>query len=400
MQIVTYLFLLLLPTQLGKHFFFPISYLSGVRIDYLAPTLYLTDILAFILIVLNARAVIRFLKGKWFLVFTALAILNVVFALERSIAAYKLLKILELISIFAIFYRNKFSPKLLLIAFAIGGSVELLLSILQFVNKHTLQGIFYFLGERYITLSLPDVAKASLFGVEILRPYGTFSHPNSMAGFYLLLYFFVLTMKQWNNGTMMYLKYFSLFIFSCIIFLTFSKIAIATFLVLNIIYLFGIRKQLDCLHCFIGRIVILIVVSAIFITTQGDVLGIDKRIQLMKDALTIISHSPILGVGVGNYLIAQHGFTIKYPIFFLQPVHNIFLLMFAEMGLIFGGFVLYSLYRFFKWQSSNRVIGPLLYCSTVLLLTGTFDHYWLTLQQNWLLLPVICGLLHQYRTRS
>ncbi|MCX6730896.1 MAG: hypothetical protein NTZ55_03540 [Candidatus Roizmanbacteria bacterium] len=38
-------------SQLGKHFFFPFSYLSGIRIDYLAPTIYFTDILSIPLII-------------------------------------------------------------------------------------------------------------------------------------------------------------------------------------------------------------------------------------------------------------------------------------------------------------------------------------------------------------
>ena len=43
-------FAFLLPSQLGKHYFFSFSYLSGIRVDYLAPTLYMTDIIAIILI--------------------------------------------------------------------------------------------------------------------------------------------------------------------------------------------------------------------------------------------------------------------------------------------------------------------------------------------------------------
>ena len=40
-----YLLLLLLPTQLGKHFWPTFSYVLGTRVDYLSPTLYLTDII-------------------------------------------------------------------------------------------------------------------------------------------------------------------------------------------------------------------------------------------------------------------------------------------------------------------------------------------------------------------
>jgi len=46
-----YLLILFLPTQLGRHFFFDFSFVSGIRIDYLAPTIYLTDILVLLLFI-------------------------------------------------------------------------------------------------------------------------------------------------------------------------------------------------------------------------------------------------------------------------------------------------------------------------------------------------------------
>ncbi|MDP4011799.1 MAG: hypothetical protein Q8P72_06265, partial [Candidatus Roizmanbacteria bacterium] len=48
-----FLFIFFLPTQLGTFFFIPESYIDGIRIDYLAPAVYLTDILVIILIVIT-----------------------------------------------------------------------------------------------------------------------------------------------------------------------------------------------------------------------------------------------------------------------------------------------------------------------------------------------------------
>src|SRR5579872_1357131 len=44
-KIIFYLFIFLLPTQFGKHFWLDFSYVLGQRVDYLSPTLYTTDIL-------------------------------------------------------------------------------------------------------------------------------------------------------------------------------------------------------------------------------------------------------------------------------------------------------------------------------------------------------------------
>ena len=40
-----YLLLLLIPTQLGYHFWPDFAFVNGIRVDYLAPTIYLTDLL-------------------------------------------------------------------------------------------------------------------------------------------------------------------------------------------------------------------------------------------------------------------------------------------------------------------------------------------------------------------
>lgn len=397
-NMLIFLFILLLPTQLGKHFFLNFSYLSGVRIDYLAPVIYLTDVLAFLIIVLNIKKVVEFFRQKSIYIFIFLILINIIFSLEKSLTVYRTLKLFEFVSLFAVISKANISTKFTLITLTLSTLSEIVLSILQFANKHSIQGIFYLLGERYFTLSTPDIAKASLYGVEILRPYGTFSHPNSMAGFYLLIYFLVLTTEQFSRH--LFLKYTMLFLSSALIFLSFSKISIGVYLLLNIVFLIKTKFFKQCAFCFSARIIVLVILGAIFISAQGDEASLEKRLTLLKDSFTIIIQHPFFGVGLGNYLIAQHQFVIKYPYFFLQPVHNIFMLFLAEAGIFLTGFFAYVLYIFFKKQWNNRIIEPLFYCLTVVLITGIFDHYWLTLQQNFLLLPLIFGLFYKAKSKS
>ncbi|MBI4004959.1 hypothetical protein HY358_02380 [Candidatus Roizmanbacteria bacterium] len=387
-KILLFLFVLFLPTQLGRHFFFPFSYLSGVRIDYLAPTLYFTDIIALLLIVSNVQTVLRFFRSRFTIIFLALISLNIFFSLIPAISFYKFLKLLEFLALFAIYAQSVISPKLLLAAFAIGGGVEGSIALSQFVTKHSLQGLLYFFGERYFTLSTPDIAKASLFGVEILRPYGTFSHPNSLAGFYLLPYFFVLLSKRFQKHLI--LKYTTLFLSSFIIFLSFSKVAILIYLIGTVVYLIGNTFYRKCILCFTARILILTVLTGIIFAAQGDFLSAEKRILLLQNAGAIIITTPLFGVGLGSYLAAQHEFAIKYPYFFLQPVHNIFALLMAEAGIILGGFLFLVVGKYLKIMKKNRAA---IFLVAVIAFTGLFDHYWLTLQQNFLLIPVVFGIL-------
>ena len=97
---VLQLFILLLPTQLGYHFWPKWAYVFGVRVDYLSPTLYLTDILAAILLVLwiheNRKRRVRLSKNNKLVILSILAFLNVVFALVSQLAILKWIKIGEL----------------------------------------------------------------------------------------------------------------------------------------------------------------------------------------------------------------------------------------------------------------------------------------------------------------
>src|SRR3989338_888017 len=106
-----FLFILLLPTQLGKHFFFDFSYLSGVRVDYLAPTIYLTDILALLLLFLNLKSVIRWFINKKILILLLILLINLLFSQNIFISVYRYIKIIEFICIIFIFRQARLSKR-------------------------------------------------------------------------------------------------------------------------------------------------------------------------------------------------------------------------------------------------------------------------------------------------
>jgi len=386
------LFIFFLPTQLGKHFFPSFSYLNGVRVDYLSPTLYLTDVIVFILFLFNLKTVVNFFKNKNLLIVLGLFLVNAILAKNQPIAFCRMIKIVEFLIAFSLGQQlfKTIKEKILLIILLLTGSFQLTLAILQLVFRRSIQGVFYFFGERLFSLSTPGIAMADLMGQEFLRPYGTFSHPNSLAGFFLLLYFFVLINKKFNRYPV--LKYLVIFIFSCLIFLSFSKVAILIFLILNSSYLIlpagrqVLNTKIACRICKIARIIIPIIMSLVFLQATTDVLTIEKRIELVKNSLNILLNNALFGVGLGNYLIAQAKFSSKYLLFFNQPVHNIFFLYLAETGLLAGGLTLVLMARFiYKMVKIN------LYLILVVLLTGLFDHYWLTLEQNFLLVALVYG---------
>lgn len=387
-QLVLFLFLLFLPTQFGKHFFPAFSYINGVKIDYVSPTLYITDIIAVALILLYRKELIQRVKRNHF-VFIGLILILMIHALLTPfplLSLYEVLKIIELSFIFFI-AQHKYHPKFILTAFLLGGIVELSLSLMQLSTHTSLQGLFYLLGERYLTISHPGIATASLFGNIFLRPYGTFSHPNSMGGFYLLIYTYILTHTPFRQSFKLYTV--SSFIFTALVFISFSKIAILSYMIITFFY--AIRHmKIECFLCAIARTIGLIILSLIFLSSKADPLSFDKRVTLFSNGMTIFKNHFLWGVGLGHYLISAGQLRSTYPYFFLQPVHNIIVLFFAQTGAIVGLMLTLPLVK----KSLPYWKKPaFFFCVLALFMTGMFDHYWFTLQQNWLLLGTVFGFL-------
>jgi len=92
---------------------------------------------------------------------------------------------------------------------------------------------------------------------------------------------------------------------------------------------------------------------------------------------------PVTGVGLNNFTVVmdQYGY-IPATTRFLQPVHNIYLLILAETGLT--GLLGFA-YLIWKGPFWRNKAGP--YC--LLFFLGLFDHWPLTLQTGLLLWPVL-----------
>lgn len=388
-------FVFFLPTQFGKHFFGNFSYINGVRVDYLSIVFYLNDIFILAFAFFNFKLIFEFFKKRKIFVFLFLIIINVFFAKNKIISLYNFFQIIKYLVVFFIGYNffKIIKEKVFLITIFFTSLIQLFISIFQIINGHSIQGVFYFLGERLLSLSTPGVAKITVDSVEILRPYGTFSHPNSLSGFFLLLYFFVLTWKNFDKY--IFLKNLNLLVFSLLIFFSFSKITIFTFLFLNIFfYFFKIfskdkKEKINCYLCFFSKIFVFFSLSLIFLKGKGDPFSLEKRIDLMKNSFYIIYQNFLFGTGIGNYLIAQANyFSSRYFLFFNQPVHNIFLLFLSEFGIVLGGFFLV-----FYFSAIKKVVKENIFLFLVIVFTGFFDHYWLTLEQNKLLLFFVYGIV-------
>lgn len=360
----------------------------GFQIDYLIPTLYLTDIVAILIIIFGLGSVIarRFgrrsnLKADYFtyvrndrhfkkyFIFTicymVFAGLNICLSDYFISSIYRWFKVTEMLLLGLVVFNtrrfNVFNNFVKPLSYSI--FVICLLGIWQYFIESSVGGLFYFLGERSFLFSNPNTAP---------YPYSTFSHPNSFAGFLLVFGIFLLQYKN-KFG----IKHF---------WITTSLVAINLVLTnsLNVYITIGLLLFLKMR----GNL------AFSFLAFSYSDRFISHRIELIQASFKMVKENFWIGVGLNNFVPnlvkVSNTFVNAWE---LQPVHNIFLLVFSELGfigLIFFVFVLFSGIQLF----------PIPYALYAILASGQFDHYWLTLQQNMLLFTYVLVISRKWKNKK
>ena len=395
-----FLFLLFIPTQLGRHFWPDWSYILGIRVDYLSPTLYLLDLIWIGLIISNFKYQIfnikKYLKFKYLVIF-GFVVINILIAVNPWVAVYKWLRIGQILITFFYFRKNKELIKEKLTKIIPCWIIfESLLAVAQMAKNGSLNGIFYWFGERAFTFNTIGIAQISVMGRGLIRAYGTFSHPNSLAGFLLvsllLWYFFKEKINKYWWWIIFWLGMLGIMV---------SGSRTVWFLTLGLV-LFLALKSLKNKSNIVGFILLFFGVMAFVLRLINmeyqisdflggwDTDGLTKRIQLNISGLKMIKESPLFGVGLGNFLVRLPEFQKNNGVFWLQPVHNILILAWSQIGIL-GLFLLFLFFnKNFVWGKIGFVFRIIL---LVVMVGGMIDHYWLTLPQNWWLLVLVLGIV-------
>lgn len=399
---IFFLILVLIPTQLGLHLWPAWTTVLGRRIDYLSPTIYLTDILIILVLGLYflGSQKVRFPKLKInltrlirILLILGLIILNIVLAKSPQAAIYQWLKTIEYFGLGLYIVKTKPNLKLISFGLSIGIIYSVAIALMQFYLQHAVGGIFWFLGERSFSAETAGIAKIDLgpaWGLK-LRPYATFPHPNVLAGFLAISLLFVwdqiLKIRRHDRTFYYYLFVISLGYLGLI--LTFSRSAIILGLLTGIIFITTRLQKKFRVYAFL----IFILISGLlltFIKFNPIEESIVVRGDLNMVAFRLWQLSPVIGIGAGNFLIRLPEMLPSRQIYFLQPVHNIYLLWLVQTGLI--GLIIFALY-IFQIIRKIRSVNPVVVFSLVtILLIGLFDHYFLTLQQGQIILTLILSL--------
>jgi hypothetical protein len=296
---------------------------------------------------------------------------------------------------------RSFLKSILLIIFFYG-VIQAILAILQYFLQHTLN-LQYF-GEsscvNYNTFRI-DIPHGHIWIIDkwlhitrdtvfFFRSSGLMDNPNILGGVLCFTLFisymvYLIISFSWIRCLValgIFLQIFSLFI-------TYSRAALAAWFIAScfwFIYIYVVKKR-------ICKSLLLLIVSSFVIClglfyeqmeAKGGVKGytiISKerdgdRIDLQDFSFLQIKQHPFIGVGYKNYVDAAHKYFSNYPS--INPVHNIYLLMWVELGLAgliaFLTFIISMLYRALSRYDDPMVV-TLISIIGALVFIGLFDHY-------------------------
>lgn len=402
-----YLFLASIPLQLGKHLWPPFAFIDGIRVDYLSPTIYISDILFLLFFFTTVFRifpyVVKALQSRIVIFSFAALFLSSVLSVNPFVSFLGFLKFLECfyIAYYIGYTFKKKDWKTILLVFVCGGILETGIILAQFFLQHSIGGVFYYLGERTFSTSTPGIATFYMNGEQILRGYGTFPHPN-VAAFYLFIGF-VMTLFYLVKGKFYsLLKYVVLTILFWGIIATFSRILILlaiTSAVFGVVAVHGRKKGKKAIVT-VGLVVAFLLVDLLLLPRFANGIAHDwmLRAQLLSIFLQIFLQHILFGVGFNSYFNFESIFQKTVTPMLLQPVHNIFLLWLVQTGL--GGLAIMLLFlkvlsvritRLMKKSNKTIYKYPILFMVGAVVLVGFFDHYLLTLQQGQLMLSLILG---------
>ncbi|NTV30654.1 O-antigen ligase family protein [candidate division WWE3 bacterium] len=382
--------------------------------DYLIPFVYLSDILLITLLILTTinkpNWLIQQIKqNKWLGIgwgtFLVVAFIGIISAIHPIGALYKFAKLLLycLFVFWIIEISARWSINRILSIVGVGLAPLAIVGWIEFLNGQSLG--LQLIGEWRFTVQTPGVAKTILFGHEWLRAYSVFPHPNVyggvMAAFGLIFIHRALSARIKND-----LLLFRIFLIFSVIFIvsvmvSFSRSALIGLCVGSLLYVPLMiqiirRRQLALFEVVSGGIVFIgisaVLVSRIIALFGWDYLSFLRRQGLNTIAVNMWLDSMWVGVGLSQFIskLDSYWHALGFARY-VQPVHNIFLLILVETGIIgFVSFWLGIIMSIVKKRST--VILPLYSLFILIGITGMIDHYWWTLQSGMLMLFLTFGL--------
>ncbi|MFZ5424418.1 MAG: O-antigen ligase family protein [Patescibacteria group bacterium] len=407
---IFYLIILFLPVNMGYHFSSINSYVEGYLVDYLIPTLFLLDLLILLLIftwMLSIRFKVKSL-GNIFLVkepliyFFVAALLSTLLSIRFSVSYHYFLR-LCLYLLFFVYTQFNFNQKkdfpVLMRILSLSLMLLTFLGFLQWVNQSSLFNNYLFFGEQPYNANTKGVVTDNIFGRVKIPPYGLFRHPNVFGGFLSVI--IVWLIYYWYKvPKLMFLFIASIFV----LVLTLSQMAWISFIV-GLLLLILFTTRFKYMNSFYKILVFLILVAGLLVplVSQNKLVSsyssLYRRVDLARGSLEIVKQYPLFGSGLNTNttLIEKYIYKVE-SVRFPQPVHNVFLLLISEAGVIALVSFLFMFVRTLHHllNRKDNFAKLMLVSLAQFIILGSFDHYIFTILQTQVLFWLTLGMSLAY----
>jgi O-antigen ligase len=362
-----YTFVFLLPWQ--TRWVWHYCFLGKEVSQYLTFSLYASELVLFLLLILalvyrwkNRDQEISLLNYRLlnFYILIALfflvGIITLLVAQNLQVAFYYLTKMLEGFALLLFIVNFKFSYLKVGWAIVLAGLIQAGLGIYQFVTQTVAASKWLGIAKQLSSTAGVSVVESG--SMRWLRAYGGLPHPNTLAGFLaiclVMLLILIFLTRARKHLIIMWLM---LPIMLTGFFFTFSKsgwLALAiglTFISIFVLLSQDKEAKLVLYQYFLALLTILAILvlfyqDPVLARWSGEgrleVKSQTERVEYFDQAKVLLAKNWYKGVGLGNYTLALYNDTsIKLPAWDFQPVHNVYLLVACELGVL--GFIIFML---------------------------------------------------------
>jgi O-antigen ligase len=394
-----YLFVFLLPWQ--TRFIFERGILNGEEWEYGTKGVYGTEVLLGLILVLSIVYFLTCPKSKVqsrsqrvkslsaLGVFIIAFGLNCLVAIDGGIAFYRLGILVSVVAFGFVVVVMR--PEFVRVAWAVvyASIIQGSLAINQFITNSVV-------GNKWLGMSSQDpsilgVPAVEVNGERILRAFGSFPHPNILAGFLIVSLFLIIYLYTRNKKMQKMISLVFVINFMALL-TTLSRGAIVAFVVGLVVMAFFVGKDKIVSRATTKFAIIAVFILVLFTvsfpglmvtrsmsTNEIEVKSNEQRMSQYSEFAEIYKNNWVYGVGIGNYTLAKYELNPNLHGGEYQPIHNTYLLIIAELGLmgvaiilLFVFYILNELRNYKKWSHEKVVAFSIL---VALMITGVFDHY-------------------------
>lgn len=329
--------------------------------------------------------------------------LSLLWASDRALALQGAFRLTEAVALMVVLLNASSRGRLrVLAAWAVSAALQGLLATVQFftqtVGGSTVLGVDpQFGGE--LGASVIELAD----GGRWLRAYGTFPHPNMLAGFLVLGIFCA---GAWYaarfHSVQRVVALVCALLASAGLIFTFSRSGAAALASGFVVWVLSAVWRRDAMSVvrFTGLTILTAAAAAVWVAPQLDarLAGTERlerksfveRRALLHEGLVLAERSLPFGVGIGQETVAAYQRDSGRPGFAYQPPHNVALLALVELGI--DGFLVLVLFGLGAVMLAARFpAGAGMFAAVAVL--GWFDHYLWTLLPGMLMAWISAGVL-------